>query len=175
MMRVTVLILVIVAGSFTSVCAETYTWTDEQGTVHFTEDPGAVPAGLRKKALMREDYFSAPAPAVPAKESNEALPAASPVYSGAGAAGSGDLYGGKRYQQWQKELADSEEAMTAVRSRLDELAVKLKNCGTNWSLQNKLLTEYKPLEAAFKKMKVEYNQLVESARKAGLVVDIQQQ
>ncbi len=39
--------------------AATYSWTDEAGTIHFTDDPGNVPAKYRKKA---KQYDSEPIP-----------------------------------------------------------------------------------------------------------------
>ena len=41
---------------FCTICnAETYNWTDETGSVHYTDDPSSVPKGLRDKVRKIEE------------------------------------------------------------------------------------------------------------------------
>jgi len=162
----------ILAVSFSSASAETYTWTDEQGTIHFTEDPGSVPEKIRNKALRKEEMNSAPEEApsqVPSAKAPEATLQAAP-----GGDGDNVIYAGKTQEEWQKELAEREAAMEAVRKRIAEIADQRKNPAVKRSEQDKLFAEQKSLQSQFNDMKAQYFQLVESARKAGLTVNIQQ-
>lgn len=178
MIRSAVTLLTFMAAVSISVAhADTYTWTDEQGTIHFTEDPGTVPEKIRSRVRKVEEAEPAPqekaVPQAPvAKVPHEATGA-----SRAGVEGEFDpagSYAGKTYDQWQKELGERESAMAAVRQRLDELAVLLNSFSGPWDEQKKLLLEHKSLSARFKELKAEYFQQVEIARKAGLKINIQQ-
>ena len=53
------------------VCAETYVWEDEQGTVNFAEDLGKVPKNYRKKARLAGEEE----PSADAGAGNEKAPA----------------------------------------------------------------------------------------------------
>jgi uncharacterized protein DUF4124 len=164
---------VILAVSFSIAHAETYTWTDEQGTIHFTEDPGRVPEKIRK-TLRREETNSAPeeesTSEVPSAKAPEATLQAVP----SGNDGDDGVYAGKTYDQWQKELAEREGAMTAIRKRIDEIAVLFRSPATGKDERKKLVAEHNSLSAQFKEMKAQYFEQVEIARKAGLTINIQQ-
>ena len=159
--------------SFSAAYAETYTWTDDQGTVHYTENLGTVPQNFRKNVRSVEESELSP---VNKPASPEPPPATTRVFpaSGMGKSGSAELYAGKTYDQWGKELKDREAAMITVRNRIDEIAVMLKSIADNWDEQKKLLTEYKSLADRLKDMKARYYEQVEIARKAGLQINIQQ-
>lgn len=158
---------------FAVACAETYTWTDSKGTIHFSEDPGTVPKELRNSVRKLDDIepslpdrkVSTPKE-VQADTGSDAAPKVPPA---------DDFYDGRSYEQWQQELADSEAALIAVRRRLDELAEQLKYARAKSYEQQSLFAEYNPLLEKFKAMKTEYYQLVAAARKAGLTVNIQEQ
>lgn len=149
--------------------AETYTWADEQSIVHFTDDPGLVPKVYRNKLRkLDDDVSSQPESAAEAvgKEGDN-IPAAD-----AGTVVQ-ESYGGKSYDQWAKEFADREAAMTTVRRRIDENA-DLLQAGPGRPVQERLLAERETLLAQFKELKAEYLQQVEIARKAGLQINIEQ-
>ena len=162
----------ILAVSFSSASAETYTWTDEQGTIHFTEDLGTVPEKIRR-TLRKEEMNSAPE-----EEPTSQVPSARAPEATLQAAPGGDvdngIYDGKTSEQWQKELTEQEAAMAAVRKRIDEIAILFRSPDTRKDERGKLLAEHNSLSAQFKEMKARYFELVESARKAGLTVNIQQ-
>jgi uncharacterized protein DUF4124 len=164
----------ILAVSFSTVYAATYSWTDEKGTIHFTENPGKVPEKFRNKVKIEDGADSAPEEKPATKEPAANVPDATPraVYSG-GDAGSG-IYAGKTYDEWQKDLADREAAMFAARKRIDEIAALLNKFTGGWDEQKKLLLEYNSLSTQLKEMKAQYFQQVEIARKAGLTIDVQQ-
>lgn len=148
--------------------AETYAWTDEQSIVHFTDDPGLVPKVYRNKLRrLDDDVSSQPEPAADAvdKKGNTPAPDAGTVVQ--------ESYGGKSYDQWAKEFADREAAMTAVRRRIDVNA-DLLQAGPGRPAQERLLAEREVLLTQFKELKAEYLQQVEIARKAGLQINIEQ-
>jgi uncharacterized protein YjdB len=151
--------------------AETYTWTDSKGTVHFTEDLGTVPEKLRNKVRKIDDTEQPQSTTKAATGTQQSSGAA----ISAGDQSPGDLYGGKSYDQWHQELADSETALISVRKRIDEFAELLKSARAKSEEQKNLVAEYNQLLEKFKTMKAEYYQLVGAARKAGLTVNIQEQ
>jgi hypothetical protein len=150
--------------------AETYTWTDAQGTIHFTEDATKVPAKLRSQVRKLDDNGAPPAETVPAP------PAAAEkgmVPADTGAAPATDLPEFTTQEQWQEELQRQEAAMTEVRKQLDVLAdraVKAPSTPENVPL----IKEHRALLARYKEMRNRYFQLVAAARKAGFQVDLQQ-
>lgn len=149
--------------------ADTYTWTDEQQTVHCTDDPGLVPEKFRKNIRkLDDDISSQPTSAASLPDENrEDMPMSD-------RSADQKTFNGKSYDQWEKELADRVTAMAAIRKRLDENADQLRSCGPDWQVQEKLFAERKALTAQFKEMKAQYFQQVEIARKAGLKIDIKE-
>ncbi len=161
------------AVSVSSAYAETYSWTDEHGTIHFTEDFGKVPQKFRSKAKRENETSSSqeekPATKAVSDKSRDMAPLVAPV----GGNGNDGAFG-KKYDQVQKGLADRDAAMTAVRKRIDEIAARLNGYSGSWDEQKKLLLEHKSLRNQLKEMKAEYLQQVEAARKAGFQVNIQE-
>lgn len=156
--------------SFSAAYAETYTWTDSAGTVHFTEDPGTVPRKLRSTVRKLGDAEQPE----PDKRAKDAQPGSSPDAAAEGQS-TDSMFDGKSYGQWQEELATREADMVAVQKRIDEIAAQLKHTPGSSETKKKLFDEYNPLFEKLKIMKTEYYQLVEAARKAGLTVNIQEQ
>ncbi len=179
MMRSTVVFFFLFAIPPYLASAETYTWTDGQGTVHFTEDLGMVPRKIRKNVRRLNDVESPPAmksdsSAPEAKFSDTSKPAVPHADAGKGGSSPMETYAGKTYDQWQKEFSDQEAAMVTVRKRIDEIVALVKGPATRRENQQKLISEHNSLVARFKEMKDQYSQQVETARKAGLQVNIQQ-
>lgn len=160
-------------ASFATAQAETYTWTDSQGTVHFSEDLGSVPVKYRKK-LRRIDDISTkssttPAAAAVTKTEPDKSAAAAPKNDSSDTG----MYGGKTAEQWKKELSDKEVDLTDIRKRQDELASTVNKTESREE-KTRLINEYKALTTRFNELKAQYNNIVESARKSGLTVNIQQ-
>ena len=99
--------------------AETYEWTDERGTVNFTEDLGKVPKKYRKKAkVLGVDDSAAPMSSV-SPEPGLAKPKvddSQPVRK---------LYGGRDESAWRRDflaanhdLQSAETELAALRDRL---------------------------------------------------------
>lgn len=173
MIRKCLLLLVLLVVSLQHVHADTYVWTDEQGTMNFTDEIGAVPKKFRKNVRKLGEDEPSPglkgSSAATAAKSTDEAPQATP-----GVGKGGGSYAGKSYDQWKKDLEEREVAMTALRKRMDEIADQLKNTSMRKNEMEKLVAEHKSLLAQFTEMKGQYNQQVESARKAGLQVTIQQ-
>lgn len=152
--------------------AETYSWTDAQGTMHFTEDLGAVPAKLRKKVkkLGGDEPASIPAAKPESQTSSAKVPAVAPA--GKGEPQSTEAYAGKTYDQWKQDLADREAAMRGVRQRIDEIAGQLKGGSVSFDSQQKLIDEHTALVKRFKEIRADYDRQVETIRKAGLQVNL---
>lgn len=163
--------------SLSAVHGEVYTWKDAQGTIHFTEDPGKVPKKLRKKVRVLEAddpaaETSRPVQSGTGAETTGAAVAAPEV--GKGVTASGELFAGKTYDQWKKELADREASMNAVRARIDEIAAQVNSPALRMGEQQKLIAEHAALVKQFNELKEQYHQQVDIARKAGLQVNLQQ-
>jgi hypothetical protein len=165
------IITLLLAASLSSAVAQTYSWTDEKGTMHFTEDPGSVPRQYREKAL-RVDLPDSPREEIPpSPDTTPAVPDVSPATSSAGDAPA--LYAGKTYDQWEKELRDREAAMTAVLKRINRLDSLMNKPDVKADEGVKLMNERLSLQEQFTRLKNEYNQMVEAARKGGLVITIE--
>ena len=109
----------LLAATTVTAYAEIYTWTDDQGTVHFTEDAASVPAKIRKKLQRAADSDAT---------GTETAPEVQPV-EGEGTAArkdeTGEAKGAERFNfttrdQWDVELQKQEAAMVKLRQRLDE-------------------------------------------------------
>jgi len=162
------------AGIFSTASAETYSWTDEKGTVHFTEDLGSVPEKIRIRARILAGTETSVKEESASEEPTARTPAAAPTAAPADGNGDSGIYAGKTRDEWQKDLADRETEMMVVKKRLAEIAGMLSGFADNWDEQKKLRLEHMSLSAQFKEMKSEYFQQVEIARKAGLQVNIEQ-
>lgn len=154
--------------------AVTYSWTDEAGTIHFTEDMGTVPESLRNKVTIVGEAENSPEETPSAKEPAARATAAAPATVQSGGSADDRAYADRSRDEWQKELTEREAAMTAVRARIDEIAARLKGFSGEWDEQKKLLQEYNGASARLKEMRAAYFQLVERARKSGFTVDIRE-
>lgn len=161
----TLLLIVSVSTSY----ADTYSWTDDQGTINFTEDLGSVPKKFRKKARKTQEEAPPEAKSGSAAATGKAPKATPPVADSRGWSAD-DTFAGKTHAQWTKDLRDRDEAMAAVRKEIDEIDTQLSKPATRTKA---LLDQRAALLAQFKQMKSEYDQVIESARKAGLQVNIE--
>jgi hypothetical protein len=105
------------------VLAETYEWTDQQGTVHFTEDRGSIPKKYRKKAKVVGDD-STPEVTI----SNE------PAKGAAKAESKGDegekskkLYGGKDEAAWRTAFRNADYEVQSIETELATLQGRLND------------------------------------------------
>lgn len=150
--------------------ADTYSWTDEQGTVNFSEDLGSVPKQFRKKARRTQDSEPLPEEQPAAARNAGKVPKGAPTAADSEGGSPDGKFAGKTYGEWVQDLRDREKAMAAVRKEIDEIDSQLQ-AGTTKAKE--LLEKRAALLAQFKQMKTEYDQTIESARRAGLQVNIE--
>lgn len=153
--------------------AEIYTWTDEQGTVHFTEDASSIPLKLRKTLRRTAERGATGAETTPDARPAEEGSKAGPTEE-KDAAQSTELFDFTTREQWSGELMKQESAMVELRKRLDDIASKVGSIPARTAERDKLMAEHQALRAEFSAMKARYYRLVEAARKAGFQVDLQQ-
>lgn len=154
--------------------AETYSWVDDNGTYNFTEDLSSVPPKYRKNANRLGDMgkelgsqVSAPPEKKPEQPKIPAVqPDSSPVADTL-------LFNGKSHAAWLQEFAALEAELKALEQRMEQLKKQAVN--------QPMLTgeQYAVLKRDFDDVKVAYDQkykvysaLIESARSAGLTVNM---
>lgn len=105
-----------------SALAETYEWTDERGTVNFTEDLGKVPKKYRKKAkrLGSEEPPAESAPPAAAPETSKAK-----VVEEKG--DKNKTYGGKDELAWRREFLQARSSLQSAQTELDTLRTRLSD------------------------------------------------
>lgn len=54
-MKVLMIMVCLLLGASGYASAETFTWTDERGVIHFTDSPESIPAKFRNQVKTRED------------------------------------------------------------------------------------------------------------------------
>lgn len=174
MKRIVALVAVMLLRSL-PVMAETYTWTDNSGTVNFSDDYSSVPKEYRKKVRKLGDMDAPPAPA-PAdagknREEKPAQPATSKTdTSGAPVANSDNgLYGGKKGETWQQELKAREADYKQLENQLLQLEELMKKpVGISMERFQGLPQEFRETQIRYKDAIKAYNDLNDAANKAGL-------
>lgn len=174
-MRVFIVIGIVLA-LVAPLCAETYSWLDDSGTFHFTEDYSRIPKKYRKRLNRRGDMSSgqtqAPAKDAPDKAGVDGSPRAD-VSGGNGAENSGSskqLFGGKTEEAWRSEAAIHEQELSRLEGSLDTLRKQTQATGISREHVAELKKEYDETRTAYKQKYEVYGKLLESAKKAGLTV-----
>ena len=163
----TMVIAAIMLALAIPVCADTYSWTDEEGTLHFTEDYSKVPQKFRKKVQIREgmSYRETTVEVTPpdsSAEKTEEKSAEGPT-----------LYGGKTEDQWRSELNALESEMNNQREVMKDLEQQMKAQETFTKARaNELKKQYDEARQSFEQKYAAYNQLVDAARKAGFMITV---
>lgn len=155
----------------TQVSAETYSWVDDNGTYNFSEDFSSVPKKFRKKVKRLGDAGGgtvAPSSASTEKKSDVVL--AAPVKSTPAAADDKQLYNGKSRDAWRQEFDTHEAELKALEQRLDEIQKQsTKASAEQFAVLKK---DHDEARALYQQKYKVYSDLMESARKAGLSVEI---
>jgi hypothetical protein len=155
-----------------SALAVTYEWTDQRGTVNFTEDLGNVPKKYRKKVKILSDENPAP----------QTVEIPEPAAKGtAGTAKQEEpakakkLYGGKDENAWRAEFRD---AVAYVRQTESELA-ELRGRMTDTSKMSR--AEYLSIQNAIRNNEIRLQQqqskldaLKETADRLGVPAEFRQ-
>jgi len=153
------------------VAAETYSWIDDSGTHNFADDLSNVPRKYRKKVKRMGDAGSEPAiqrPASPEKKSDAVQ--APPVRQPSAAGDDKQLYNGKSRAAWRQEFDAHEAELQRLEQRLDVMQKQTANI--NAEKFAALKKDYDETRALYLEKYKAYNELMDSARKAGLVVEM---
>jgi hypothetical protein len=151
---------------------------DENGTFNFSEDLSRVPKKYRKNVSRRGDMGgqgTAPANAGTEK-SKQADPRQVEDSNGKPSGlpgGDNQLYGGKTQDAWRKELNVHESELKMIEQQLDQIWKQInKPMGISRVRQSELTREYENTRVTYNQKYKIYSELIESARKAGLVIEI---
>ena len=168
------IIVVILVMFAAPALAVTYEWTDNQGTVNFTEDLGSIPKEFRKKAKVVGEEEAAPAAV---EEGSEGAPEvkgkeAAPEPSAGEKKELNKTYGGRSPESWRAEFADLHARIKAEEDQLSDLNERIKDTshmsrGEYISIQLGI----KSSEARLKRLRERLDALTSEANRAGLPAD----
>lgn len=151
--------------------AETYSWVDADGVWNYSDDFYSIPKKYRKKAKRTTDEVTDQAEAKdPVSGKSEPSTPKSVIAADA----QKQLYNGKTQEAWRAEFDLHEAELKRLEVRLEELRTTL-NAKPNQlprERQTEMYKEYEDLRVEYKGKYSAYSELIESARKAGLVVEI---
>ena len=155
--------------------AETYSWVDDSGTYNYTEDYSRVPKKYRKKVKRREDLQQDVKPqASPVPESAASRPAEKTAVKSAPVQGDEkEMYGGKSRADWRKEMEVLEAELNGIEQHMEQLRKQMSDSKGIYRDQLEVLKkDYDGSRAAYDKKYKDYTRLIETVRKAGIVVDM---
>ncbi len=151
--------------------AETYSWIDDSGTHNFADDLSSVPRKYRKKVKRLGDTGNEPAvqrPATPEKKSDTVQ--APPASQSSAAGDDKQLYDGKSRAVWRQEFDAHEAELQRLEQRLDVLQKQTANINAEQFAA--LKKDYDETRVLYLEKYKLYSELIGSARKAGLVVEM---
>jgi hypothetical protein len=152
--------------------AETYTWTDDNGTFNFTDDMSLVPQKYRKNVRKRGDVdVQAPVPVQKNEPASVTKRDVVPIAAEKNASPNGTL-GGKTIAQWKQELGQSESAMQDLKKRIEDIDALLVKPGLGREKAQIMTDERNTLYTQFVEMRKQYDLMVGEARKAGITVEL---
>jgi hypothetical protein len=163
--------------------AGTYSWTDQHGTMHFTDDIGRVPAKYRAKALKESQgrYQYLDQTVEPSRPETKAdLPAGideaaktaatiAPLPVPEEVTGK-TSFGGRTAAEWQQQFRALNSQMNQIQQQQEQLRQEGGDGKTLISRgkANELQTRGQELGKRYEEVRQQYNQLVEQANKVGL-------
>lgn len=157
---------------------ETYEWLDDQGVVHFTDNPDKIPGKYRKRVKERASVTGEAQRTPPTQEKP-------PVEAGGGTplTPKEELYGGHNKAWWRSsftslrnELKGIEERLPAKKEQLVELRHRrtVYQKGRDRVAYNELSTDIARDEARIKELQDKIAVLDADAAKAGVPVEWRQ-
>lgn len=151
--------------------AETYSWVDADGVWNFSDDFYSIPKKYRKKAIRTADEAAAESEAkeAPAEKAELTTPK-----SANAADAQQQLYSGKTQEAWRTEFDSHEAELKRLELRMEELRNALNSRPNQIprERQTEMYKEFEDLRVEYNGKYGAYSQLIDSARKAGLVVEI---
>lgn len=160
--------------------AETYSWVDDNGTVNFTEEYSNVPKKYRTKAVKRGDMSITPSaqqvPADTVSEKKSSGPAKPAVQNDVTGLSSGsELFGGRKIEEWKREFDALENELKKLDSKTKEAEVERGAFARGGYSREDIQRQNEKLKAAtnaYNEAIERYNQLMESAKKAGVPITV---
>ncbi len=168
------LCLCIILLTASQLSAATYSWVDDSGVWNFSDDFHSVPKKYRKNVVRRGDADNSQVPQNTPELDKSQTPAlrSEPVTE----INSKQFYNGKTHGEWRKEFDAQEAELQRLEQRLLQMQTVLKKPdNTTRSKLSSLLAEYEALRVEYKEKYKIYSELLESARKAGLTVEMKKQ
>lgn len=157
------------------VYAETYSYMDEHGTVNFTEDIASVPKKYRKKIKRYDDLATTDSTDKDSSDRSQITSAKSAktpsLFKSNSSPDKVDAsanYGGKSYEQWHQDFKLKESSMNSIKSRIEEIDTQIRKKGVT----NQIVENRKQLIKHYNDERIQYDTLVEAARKAGLKIEM---
>lgn len=153
--------------------AETYSWIDDNGTHNFTEDLSSVPKKYLKKVNRLGDMGNSSASQESASPEKKTVPAETSAAKPVATVPEKGLYGGKSRDAWRQEFDVQEAELTKLEQHLNLLykqSVKSPILPRDQYVTMK--KEYDDTKAAYDQKYKVYKELLDSARKAGLTVEM---
>jgi hypothetical protein len=168
--------LIVIAGMMILLAAhagaETYTWTDENGTFNFTDDLSSVPLKYRKNVGKRGDINvqqDAPARAAEPTARVKAVPAQKLGDSDVKGSAVDGLYNGKKPELWQQQMQPLYGEVKRLEQQLLQIEGLIKKpAGISKTRYDGLQNEFKEAQSKYNEALKSYNELNEAANKAGL-------
>lgn len=153
--------------------AETYSWVDGNGTYNFSDDYNSIPKKYRKNVKRSGDVVdSEPTQNAAPVEKPEVKPAVAEK-SAVPAAGDKQLYGGKTQEAWRKDFEVQEVELKRLEQQLEQLKNEINKPNQSSRVQqSELIKQYNAIRVEYTDKYKIYSELMESARKAGLTVEI---
>ena len=159
--------------------AETYSWQDDGGNYHFTDDLSRAPKKYRDKINLRGDMSSGQpqtSTVVGSERTGTAETVKADVPGDKAAPGSSDsrqLYAGKTEAVWRSELAAQEQELHRLEGVLEQLQKQVTTpAGLSRDRLSELSKEYNETRASYNQKYAAYGELLDSARKAGFSVEM---
>jgi len=149
--------------------AQTYTWTDDKGTVNFADDLSQVPKKYRGKAKQRSDD---PDTVKPEPAATKEIPAAKPAEGKAEPLPKDAdkwMYGDRNAGQWRQEFRMREVAYKSQEQKLEEISNLMKNpVGISRERFEALPQEFRETQKEYLRLLKQYNDLNDAANQVGL-------
>jgi hypothetical protein len=154
--------------------AETYSWIDDSGTYHYTEDFYSVPQNYQKKVKRQADVQQDVKPPAVAESESALKQSGKAEAKSADVSGDNELYGGKSPAVWRKELDDLGAELNSIAKHMEQLNGSFsEKAGISSRDQYMALKkDYDDSQTAYDLKYKQYSELLEKIRKAGIKVDI---
>lgn len=153
--------------------AETYSWVDDSGTYNYTEDYSRVPKKYRNKVKRREDVQRGLEPPVQAIPDPVPRQADKGAVKPAAAQDGEELYGGKSQAAWRREMDVLEAELNGIEQRMEQLRKQIYDPKVVSKVQFEALKkDYDDSRAVYDQKYKQYSELIETIRKAGIIVEI---